>query len=245
MKKEYKQDLYGYLLERHYHKKQEKCYICRDDGQIDEIDLNLYFELNTEKELLFKPNIYKYIKSPILDVGCGAGRVAKNFQELGYKVVGIDISKEAISIAKNLGMQDAVLGSIWNFQSEPKFETVLLYGNNMGLAERVENIPKFLDKLFSLMNPPDGGKVIYTSLIFFNTDRKVHLDYHKFKREKGDYPGNLKLRFETDKFYDDWFEYCFIPPEDMNLVLAGTPYHIIEKHLGEASYIAVIEKKQE
>ncbi len=57
MKKKYKQDLYGYLLEKYFHNKPEKCYIRRDDGSIEETDLNLYFELNTEKELLFKPNI--------------------------------------------------------------------------------------------------------------------------------------------------------------------------------------------
>lgn len=40
------------------------------------------------------------VNSSILDVGCGIGRDARIFAELGYKVVGIDMSEKLLTIAK-------------------------------------------------------------------------------------------------------------------------------------------------
>jgi len=41
-------------------------------------------------------------KSSILDLGCGSGRDSKIFADKGYKVVGIDLSKNMIKAAKKL-----------------------------------------------------------------------------------------------------------------------------------------------
>ncbi len=57
------------------------------------------------KNIYFKKELDIFIKSlkkgsKILDAGCGTGHVAKYLSNLGFKVVGIDLSKEMISIAK-------------------------------------------------------------------------------------------------------------------------------------------------
>jgi len=44
----------------------------------------------------------RYVKEMgnVLDLGCGSGRDAKTFSELGYRITGIDLSKKMIDVAK-------------------------------------------------------------------------------------------------------------------------------------------------
>jgi len=66
----------------------------------------LYKNRDEKEAIRFLDNITKYLKitkGNILDVGCGKGRHAKYFNELGFNVVGIDLSLNSISIAKKNG----------------------------------------------------------------------------------------------------------------------------------------------
>ena len=41
--------------------------------------------------------LHRFLKDGlILDLGCGTGRVAKHYADLGYQVVGLDISEEML-----------------------------------------------------------------------------------------------------------------------------------------------------
>ena len=69
----------------------------------------LYKNRDKKEAIRFLDNITQYLKitkGNILDVGCGKGRHAKYFNELGFNVVGIDLSLNSISIAKQNETQD-------------------------------------------------------------------------------------------------------------------------------------------
>jgi SAM-dependent methyltransferase len=52
----------------------------------------------------------------ILDVGCGTGRISLPLQNLGYHIVGVDISDGMIKIAKTKGLQEAYIADFANFR---------------------------------------------------------------------------------------------------------------------------------
>ena len=63
----------------------------------------LYKHRDEQEAKKFLDNITQYLnitKGKILDVGCGKGRHAKYFNELGFNVVGIDLSLNSIAKAK-------------------------------------------------------------------------------------------------------------------------------------------------
>lgn len=50
----------------------------------------------------------------VLDVGIGTGRFAKPLTERGFQVVGIDISRNMMLRARQKGIEDVVLGDVYN-----------------------------------------------------------------------------------------------------------------------------------
>lgn len=69
----------------------------------------LYKHRDEQEAIKFLDKITQYLnitKGKILDVGCGKGRHAKYFNELGFNVVGIDLSLNSIAKAKLNETQD-------------------------------------------------------------------------------------------------------------------------------------------
>ena len=86
-------------------------------------------------------SVIKYFPScaRILDIGCGLGREAFALSDLGYDVVGIDISKEVISQVKKLSIDKGYNISFYEYDgkhldfSEGSFDVVLIWAQTFGL----------------------------------------------------------------------------------------------------------------
>jgi len=59
----------------------------------------------------------------ILEVGCGAGKLANSLRDLGHELVAVDSSLESVEAARQLGV-NAKLADFPNFEDEP-FDVVL------------------------------------------------------------------------------------------------------------------------
>ena len=108
-------------------------FIERDDGRIETLQVMEYlnpFEKWCEPERL----AMKHVSGRVLDVGCGAGRVALHLQNLGFDVVGIDLAKGAIEACTKLGLKNARVMSADELDfPDSTFDTVILFGNNFGI----------------------------------------------------------------------------------------------------------------
>ncbi len=76
------------------------------------------------------PNTPKNIS--ILETACGTGVVAKEFQNLGYSITGLDINPRMLEKAKeNLDEKHLILWDMTNFHLEKQFDVILCNYNSI------------------------------------------------------------------------------------------------------------------
>lgn len=125
--------------------------------------------------------------SRILDVGCGLGREAFVLSDLGYDVVGIDISKEVISQVRQLSHDKGYDISFFEYDGEnlefpaESFDVILIWAQTLGLLYGNETKKNYLSQCSKILKK--GG------LLSFST--------HDYNYLKDNYPNCLN----EQKFY--------------------------------------------
>lgn len=185
------------------------CTIRRDDGYSDVNKLGDYF---TRKQFPLEKKVLKYAHGKILDGGCGAGRYILYFQKRGFDVTGIDISPLAVKVCKERGCKKAKVMDLKHPQfPKEKFDTIILFGNNIGICGRLTYLSRLLRRLRKIVKP--GGHLLLTSLDVTKTRKKAHLSYHKLNRSRRRYIGDVKIRIEYKSKEGDWFDWLIPGPE--------------------------------
>jgi SAM-dependent methyltransferase len=109
-------------------------------------------------------------KNSILDFGCGTGFLYQYLKSLGFKgsYLGIDISPEAIKLARNLNMNnskcDFLLTNIFDKKVKKKFDYVLINGTfNNNTNNNWNWMRKSLIQLFSVTKKA----IIFNNLSYY------------------------------------------------------------------------------
>ena len=71
---------------------------------------------------------------PLLDIGCGPGRMVQAALDVGLDVLGIDVSPTAIAIARQSGLPVEECSVFEPVQGEGEWQTVLLVDGNIGIG---------------------------------------------------------------------------------------------------------------
>jgi SAM-dependent methyltransferase len=145
-------------------------------------------------------------KGRVLDVGCGAGSHSITLQnDRNLDVSSIDISTNAIQACTLRGLKKAKVQDVMTLENE-KFDTILLLMNGAGMCGKLKNIPNFLLKLKSLLNP--GGQILLDSsdiIYMFDDDE----DGGKWIPSNNEYYGeivfNISYKGEKEKPFDWMF----------------------------------------
>lgn len=113
--------------------------VARWNAQADDVDLTLL----------------RSATGPLLDVGCGPGRMVQAAQDVGLEVLGVDVSPTAIAIAREAGLP-VIEGSIFEpMPGEGAWQTVLLVDGNIGIGGDVHAL---LQRCVELIAP--GGEIV-------------------------------------------------------------------------------------
>lgn len=116
----------------------------------------------------------------ILDVGCGPGTYTQVLSDRGFKVCGIDFSKEMIKIAKKRDSLHRITykqSSIYNLSfPNDYFDTVIC----IGVLQTTQNYKKALNELYRVTKP--GGNFYLDALNKNSIKHALGKDKQKLKR---------------------------------------------------------------
>lgn len=185
---------------------------------------------------------FRLARGRVLDVGCGAGRVALELQERGHDVVGIDLSPLAVEVSGRRGVRDARVLSVTQVgRSLGLFDTFVMFGNNFGLMGSGRRAPWLLRRFRSIAN--QGARILAESVNPYATDKPEHLAFHKRNRRRGRMGGQLRIRIRQGTCATPWFDYLLVSPEEMASLAEGTGWEltrVIDE--GEHVYVGVLER---
>lgn len=129
-------DAYGFAIEEHSCGRGVTELVERDHGWIDVTKGAPAYFAEFDDWPTRQRRAAAYVRGKILDMGCGAGRVALHFQDLGYDVVGIDVSPRAVKVCRRRGVRNVRHLPVSQVSSRlGMFATIVLFGGDFGLLE--------------------------------------------------------------------------------------------------------------
>lgn len=152
------------------------------------------------------------LRTPMLDVGCGAGQHALVVRERG-DVVAFDVSPNAVRAAWERGVEDAFVGDMFDPPvRSARFESVLANGTQVSLAASLDELGELLASLASLttatgelvVDSYDPGHIRPDRFFGHRPDPRPGLARRRFHFEYGDLRGPTLdfLLFSPDRLRD-------------------------------------------
>jgi SAM-dependent methyltransferase len=235
-------DLFADALQRFHETGRGTLHIERDDGYRDNEDLAWY--LTTYRDFpSFEKQALRLARGRVLDVGCGAGRHALYLQRRGLRVTCIDSSPRLVELCQARGVKDARVANACGrlpFR-DGEFDTILLFGNNLGLCGTLPKFRGMLRELNRVTSP--RGRVLGTSRMP-STTAPVHLAYLSQNVARGRPVGQIRLRLEFDGRCGPWFSLLLFSPMDLLQLAAKEGWRltrVMTEDL-EEGYAAMLEK---
>jgi SAM-dependent methyltransferase len=183
----------------------------------------------------------RFVRGRVLDIGCGAGRVALHLQGRGHEVVGIDTSPGAVRTSKARGVKTVRQIALETLDERiGRFDTVIMLGNNFGLVGSPQRVSPLLRRISHVTS--SQARIVAGCLDPYRTDDPDYLAYQRRNRARGRMPGQLRLRLRYRRYSTPWFQWLFFSPGEMGRLLEDTDWRIARLLSGEGSYVAILEK---
>lgn len=192
----------------------------------------------------FERKAIRYARGRVIDLGCGAGRVALHLQDRGFDVVGADSSPLAMRAARFRGVKKTWRISVDDLS--PKihmFDTVVLFGNNFGIFGSPQRLRKLLTH-WAVHMPPIARVLAESTSPYFGGVPTLDRSYCLRNKQHGLMPGQVRIRTRYRDLATPWFPWLFVSRSEMRQLLRGTGWHEA-KILGATHrdpFVAVLEK---
>jgi SAM-dependent methyltransferase len=182
------------------------------------------------------------VQGRVLDVGCGAGRVAVHLEPRGHEVVSIDVSPGAIRTARERGARDVrPLAASGVRRVDGPFDTIVMFGNNAGLLRDARHAPWLLRRF--ARNSSDDGLVLASTLDPYDGAPPVHRSYHRRNRARGRMGGQIRIRARYQRLSTPWFDYLFTSVPELDRLIRNTGWRLDDVIHGAGPTYAFVLKK--
>lgn len=213
----------------------------RDDGFETLLPVGIFFR--SEPDFLSgESEAVNQSKGRILDIGAGCGVHSLVLQSRGLKVTAIDINNNAVNIMSEKGIKDARCVDVMQFTDGP-YDTLLMLGHGIGMAENIQGLNLFLDHAASLIT--ENGQLLLNSVDVRKTADPVHMKYYEANKRKGHYIGEIVMQFEYKGEKGPFFGWLHIDPQTLKKEAENKNWEmeiLYQDELGE--YLARLTQKK-
>ena len=238
-------ELFARALTQFYETGRADLRIERDDGYLRREDVSWYF--TTWRDFpAHERAALKFARGCALDIGCGAGRHALYLQRRGLRVTALDVSPRVVELARTRGVKDARVADVCKplpFR-DGAFDTVLLFGNNLGIGGTLSKFRAILRELHRVTSP--RGRILATTRQP-STTNPVHRAYLQNNLARGRALGQLRFRLVSDGKRGAWFDLLLLAPTDLMQIAAKEKWeltNVFPLENFEQGYSVVMEKSK-
>lgn len=201
-------DLYGRALLDYAKGRRLPVHLRRGDGRLLLLDFEPYVGGAGPGAISpMERSLFALARGSVLDLGAGGGRVAAYLQSTARpaqavtEVIAVDSSQGACICLRRRGLR-AVVHSPWQRVMESgiwrgRFDTVLLAGGNLGLAEDEAGLARMLEWLGGLLRP--DGRLLVTAVSPWPPRDEAPA-------------APVRLRIEYDGKVGEWFSWLTLTP---------------------------------
>ena len=188
--------------------------------------------------------VIRHLRGRVLDVGCGAGRVALELQRRGLDVVGLDASPLAARAARLRGVEH-----VWRHRLEDlgpraaSFDSILLFGNGLGVFGRPARARRMLSQLARSTNR-DARVFVESTSPYSGGAPGLTRGYYRLNALAGRPPGQLRLRYHYGHLVGGWFDWFYVSQRDLRALLVGTGWRLdgVSDDGRAEPYVAILAK---
>jgi len=217
-------DLFGRVLWEYFQGASSEYFIRRDDNYGDRDGTARYFR-SWDQLPAHHRCLLSHARGRVLDFGAGAGQHSLALQERNLEVTAIDISPRAVALCRERGVRDAqVMDGMRMTFDDASFDTVVMMGNNLGIAGTPEGLHTLLASLRRIVRP--GGQILAEFNDHTATHDPTHLRYQQWNTARGRYPGSVSIRVEHDGCCSPFFDWLLPSLGDLRKICAETGWKI-------------------
>ncbi len=241
----YQFDLFADALWQYHETGRADLRIERDDGYSSREDVAWYFTTYRDFPSHEKAAL-KFARGRVLDIGCGAGRHSLHLQKRGLRVTALDASPRIAELARARGVKDVRVVDVCGrlpFR-DGEFDTVILFGNNLGICGTLPRFRRMLRELHRITSP--RGCILATTRQP-STTNPLHRSYLRRNLARGRAIGQVRLRLAFDGKRGAWFDLLLLSPTDLMQVAAKDKWELVSVFSlenFESGYSVVMEKQR-
>ncbi|MFI8389425.1 class I SAM-dependent methyltransferase [Streptomyces sp. NPDC085540] len=143
-------------------------YLRRSDGWLLPLDVERWCAEPDEAD----EGVLARCTGPVLDIGCGPGRLVATLAARGYRALGVDVTPEAVARTTRAG-GSALCRSVFDpLPGEGRWGTVLLIDGNIGIG----GDPAALLQRAAQLAAPDGTLLVEVTTADVDERVEVHVD---------------------------------------------------------------------
>ncbi len=184
---------FGNALLAHLDQETSAVMIVRRDDGLEAFLPAAHFFRNESEFSVIEKRALALCSGRVLDIGAGTGIHTLALQDKGHSVTAIDVCPQAVQVMSRRGVMDARNADVFGFR-EGAFDTLLLLGHGIGMAETLEGLDRLLAHAHTLLTM--HGQLLLDSLDVRSSDNPANLAYHDSNRKAGRYIGEIRMQFE-------------------------------------------------
>ncbi|MET9689686.1 methyltransferase domain-containing protein [Streptomyces sp. NPDC006514] len=143
-------------------------YLRRSDGWLLPLDVERWCAEPDEAD----EGVLARCTGPVLDIGCGPGRLVATLAARGYRALGVDVTPEAVARTTRAG-GSALCRSVFDpLPGEGRWGTVLLIDGNIGIG----GDPAALLQRAAQLAAPEGTLLVEVTTADVDERVEVHVD---------------------------------------------------------------------